>query len=180
MSLPSGLFHNKSGVINVENMLFQSFENMVTAAAHTTDSDPQSEGTEMSPKTLLNVTIGLMLLHGLGLIFGASDAAKMGIENISADALNMGKGAYEIAAFFNLFLVAVLVSARKLEATALRSLSKGIAIGYVVLTAGVIYHIFTLIPGQAPPAAAGGIFGAIAAWAVVVAFVAKDDGAAAA
>jgi len=129
----------------------------------------------MTPKTLLTVTTVLMIAHGLGLMVGAEDAAKMGIENISADALNMGKGAYEISAFFNLFLAAVLVSARKLDAVALRALSKGIAVGYVVLLAGIVYHIFTLIPGQAPPAAAGGIFGVIAAWALYVAFGTKDE-----
>ncbi len=134
----------------------------------------------MKPKILLIVTTVLMALHGLGLLLGAEDAAKMGIEGISSDALNMGKGAYEISAFFNLFLVAVLASARKLEATALRALSKGIAIGYVVLFAGIIYHTFTLIPGQAPPAVAGGIFGAVALWALYVAFGTKDEVAAAA
>ena len=58
----------------------------------------------MKPKVLLIVTTILMLLHGLGLMVGAEEAAKMGVENISADALNMGAGAYEIAAFFNFFL----------------------------------------------------------------------------
>jgi len=128
----------------------------------------------MKPKTLLTVTIVLMVLHGLGLMFGAEDAAKMGIEDISDDALNMGKGAYEIASFFNFFLAAVLISARNVGAEALRALSKGIAIGYVLLTAGVIYHIFTLIPGQAPPAVMGGVFGAITLWALYVAFGTKD------
>ena len=129
----------------------------------------------MKPKTLLTATTVLMVLHGLGLMFGAEDAAKMGIDNISADALNMGKGAYEIAAFFNFFLAAVLVAARNLETAALRAISKGIAVGYVMLFAGVIYHMFTLIPGQAPPAAAGGIVGAIALWALYVAFGTKDE-----
>ena len=131
----------------------------------------------MKPSILLTITTVLMILHGLGLLFGAEGAAKMGIENISSDALNMGKGAYEICAFFNLFLAAVLVSARKLETAALRALSKGIAVGYVVLFAGVVYHIFTLIPGQAPPPFAGGIFGAIALWALYVAFGTKDEAA---
>ena len=134
----------------------------------------------MKPKTLLTVTTVLMIAHGLGLMFGAEDAAKMGIENISADALNMGKGAYEISAFFNLFLAAVLVSARNLETVALRALSKGIAVGYVVLLAGIVYHIFTLIPGQAPPAVMAGVFGAVALWALYVAFGTKDETAAAA
>ena len=128
----------------------------------------------MTPKTLISVTIVLMTLHGLGLVFGAEEAAKMGIENIDADALNMGRGAYEIAAMFNFVLVAVLVPARQLDSGAMRALSKGLAIGYVILFAGVIYHIFTLIPGQAPPGVAGGIFGAIALWALYVAFVTKD------
>ena len=128
----------------------------------------------MKPKTLLLVTIGLMALHGLGLLLGAEDAAKMGLPDITPDALNMGKGAYEIAAFFNLFLAAVLFQARKLDAAAIRTLSKGIAIGYVILCAGVIYHTFTLIPGQAPPVAAGGIFGAIALWSLYVAFGTTD------
>ena len=134
----------------------------------------------MKPKILLMVTIVLMTLHGVGLLFGAEEAAKMGIADISSDALNMGKGAYELAALFNLFLAAVLVSARKLETAALRALSKGIAVGYVVLFAGVVYHIFTLIPGQAPPAVMGGVFGAIALWALYVAFGTKDEAAQAA
>ena len=129
----------------------------------------------MKPKILLTVTTILMVLHGLGLMVGAGEAAKMGIENISADALNMGTGAYEIAAFFNFFLAAVLIAARNVDTAALRAISKGIAVGYVILFAGIIYHIFTLIPGQAPPAAAGGIFGAIALWALYVAFGTKDE-----
>jgi len=128
----------------------------------------------MKPKTLLMVTIGLMVLHGLGLLLGAEEAAKMGLTDLSADVLNMGKGAFEISAFFNLFLAAVLISARNLNAAALRALSKGIAVGYVLLLGGIIYHTFTLIPGQAPPPAAGAVFGAIAAWACYVAFVTKD------
>ena len=128
----------------------------------------------MKPKTLVTATLVLMALHGLGLLFGAGEAAKMGLPDITPDALNMGKGAYEIAAFFNLFLAAVLFQARKLDATAIRTLSKGIAIGYVVLTAGVVYHIFSLIPGQAPPGAMGGVFGAISLWALYVAFGTKD------
>ena len=67
----------------------------------------------------------------------------------------MGKGAYEIGAMFNFFLVAILVQALRLDTAAQRALSKGIAAGYVVLSAGVIYHIFTLIPGQAPPCRGG-------------------------
>lgn len=128
----------------------------------------------MKPKTLLTVTTVLMVLHGLGLMFGAEEAAQMGVEDLSADALNMGKGAYEIAAFFNFFLAAVLISARQLEAAALRSLSKGTAVGYVIVLAGVVYHHLTLIDGQAPPIAAAGIFGALAAWALYVAFGTKD------
>ena len=128
----------------------------------------------MTPKILLTATTVLMVLHGVGLLFGAEEAAKAGLPDLSADALNMGKGAYEISAFFNLFLAAVLVSVRGLGTTALRALSKGIAVGYVVLLAGIIYHIFSLIPGQAPPAAAGGIFGAITAWALYIAFATKD------
>ena len=128
----------------------------------------------MTPKILLTATTVLMVLHGVGLLLGAEEAAKAGLPDLSADALNMGKGAYEISAFFNLFLAAVLVSVRGLGTTALRALSKGIAVGYVVLLAGIIYHIFTLIPGQAPPAAAGGIFGAITGWALYVAFATKD------
>ena len=134
----------------------------------------------MKPSTLLRVTTVLMIVHGLGLLFGAEDAAKMGIENISSDALNMGKGAYEISAFFNFFLAAVLVSARKLDAVALRAISKGIAVGYMLFFAGIVYHIFTLIPGQAPPAVMGGVFGAIALWALYVAFGTKDEAAQAA
>ena len=128
----------------------------------------------MKPKALLNATLALMVLHGLGLLFGAGEAAKMGLPDITPDALNMGKGAYEIAAFFNLFLAAVLFQARKLDTAALRTLSKGVAIGYVMLFAGVIYHIFTLIPGQAPPGVMGGVFGAITLWALYVAFGTKD------
>ena len=128
----------------------------------------------MKPKTLIMVTTLLMTLHGLGLFLGAEEAAKMGLPDIGADELNMGKGAYEIGAMFNFFLVAVLVQALRLDTAAQRALSKGIAAGYVVLSAGVVYHIFTLIPGQAPPPAAGGIFGLITAWALYVAFGTKD------
>ena len=128
----------------------------------------------MKPKTLIMVTLLLMALHGLGLFLGAEDAAKMGLPDIGADELNMGKGAYEIGAMFNFFLVAVLFPALRLDTAAQRALSRGIAAGYVVLTVGVVYHIFTLIPGQAPPAAAGGIFGLITAWALYVAFGTKD------
>ena len=131
----------------------------------------------MKPKTLSTVTIVLMVLHGAGLMFGAEEAAKMGIEKISDDALNMGKGAYEIAAFFNFFLASVLIAARNVDAAAMRAISKGIAVGYVLLLAGIVYHIQSLIPGQAPPAAAAGIFGVVAAWALYVAFGTKDASA---
>jgi hypothetical protein len=131
----------------------------------------------MNPKALLLITTFIMVLHGLAILFGAGSAAQMGVENISDDALNMGKGAYEIAGFFNLFLAAVLVSARKLDIAGLRALSRGIAIGWVFLFAGVLYHIATLIPGQAPPTAMGGVFGLVAAWAVYVAFGTKDEAA---
>ena len=86
----------------------------------------------------------------------------------------MGQGAYELAAMFNFFLVAVLVPARGLDRISMRAISRGIAVGYVLLFLGVIYHIVTLIPGQAPPVAAAGIFGAIAAWALYVAFGTTD------
>ena len=95
----------------------------------------------MTPKTVITVTIVLMTLHGLGLALGAEEAAKLGIENISAAALNMGQGAFEVVAMFNFFLVAVLVPARQLDTGAMRTLSRGIAIGYLILFAGVIYHI---------------------------------------
>ena len=133
----------------------------------------------MKPKTLLTFTTVIMILHGIGILLGAESAAKMGIENIHPDALNMGQGAYEIAGFFNLFLAAVLVSARTLDTAALRSLSKGIAVGWVFMTAGVVYHIFSLIEGQAPPAPMAVIFGLIALWALYVAFGTQDEAAAA-
>ncbi len=129
----------------------------------------------MKPKTLIIVTTALMTLHGVGLFFGAEDAAKMGLPDIGADELNMGQGAYEISSFFNLFLAAVLVQALRLDAAGQRIISKGIAVGYIILLAGIVYHIFTLIPGQAPPAAAGGIFGALTAWSLYVAFGTKDS-----
>ena len=69
----------------------------------------------MKPKTLIMVTLLLMALHGLGLFLGAEDAAKMWLPDIGADELNMGKGAYEIGAMFNFFLVAVLFPALRLD-----------------------------------------------------------------
>ena len=47
------------------------------------------------------------------------------------------------------------------------------------MTAGVIYHIFSLIEGQAPPAPMAVIFGLIALWALYVAFGTTDEAAAA-
>lgn len=129
----------------------------------------------MSPKALLTVTIVLNILHGVGIMFGAKEAAAIGVPNITPEALNMGAGAYEIAAFFNFFIAATLIPARGLNAIALRALSKGVATGYVCLTAGIIYHMFSLIPGQAPPPPAAAIFGAITAWALYVAFATQDD-----
>ena len=128
----------------------------------------------MTPKVLLWVTIVINALHGVGLMLGAKEAAAVGVPNITPEALNMGAGAYEIAAFFNFFLASVLIAARNFDAPALRTLSKGIAVGFVFLLAGVIYHMFTLIPGQAPPMPAGIIFGAITSWALYVAFGTKD------
>ena len=129
----------------------------------------------MSPKVLITVTIVINILHGVGLMLGAKEAAAMGVPDITPEALNMGAGAYEIAAFFNFFIAAILIPARKLDQAALRAISKGCAIGFVFLTAGIVYHMFTLIPGQAPPAPAAGIFGAVTAWALYVAFGTKDD-----
>ena len=83
----------------------------------------------------------------------------------------MGAGAYEIAAFFNFFLT-VLIAARNFDA-ALRTLSKGIAVGFVFLFAGVIYHVHP-DPWTGSPMPAGIIFGAITAWALYVAFGTKD------
>ena len=128
----------------------------------------------MKTKHLFWFTIVLNALHGIGLMLGAKDAAQMGLPELSADVLNMGAGAYEIAAFFNFFVVAVLLSVRNFGTAEMRAISKGIAGGFVILTAGVVYHMFTLIPGQAPPAAAVGVFGAITAWALFVAFGTKD------
>ena len=129
----------------------------------------------MSPKVLITATIVINILHGVGIMFGAKEAAAIGVPNISPEALNMGAGAYEIAAFFNFFIAATLFPARGLDARALRALSKGVAVGYVCLTAGIIYHMFTLIPGQAPPVAAAIVFGAITCWALYVAFVTRDS-----
>ena len=145
------------------------------ACAQIVSITKQNKGFPMTPKALMNVTIALMVIHGLGLMVGAGEAAKMGIESISDDALNMGKGAYEIAAFFNFFLAAVLISARKVDIAAMRAISKGIAVGYGFLVVAVAYHMQTLIPGQAPPAPALAIVGGLAAWALYVAFGTKDD-----
>ena len=131
----------------------------------------------MKPKILLTVTTVIMTLHALGLFLGASSAAQLGFENIplSPEALNMGQGAYELAGVVNLFLAAVLISARKFEGEALRSIAKAIAVGWVMMAALVVYHVNTLIEGQAPPTPAIGIFGVIAAWALYVAFGTKDE-----
>lgn len=132
----------------------------------------------MKPKILLTVTTVIMTLHALGLFFGASGAAQMGFGEtnpLSPDALNMGQGAYELAGVVNLFLAVVLISARKFEGEALRSIAKGIAVGWVLMTATVVYHVNSLIEGQAPPTPAIGIFGVITAWALYVAFGTKDE-----
>ena len=129
----------------------------------------------MKPKVLLWVALVLNALHGVGLILGAKEAASAGLPNLTPEALNMGAGAYEIAAFFNFFLASILFAARGLDAPALRAISKGIAVGFVFLTAGIVYHSFSLIPGQAPPIFMGIIFGVITLWALYVAFGTKDD-----
>lgn len=134
----------------------------------------------MKPKVLLMVTTVLMILHGVGIFFGASEAAKMGLPDLSADELNMAVGAFEIAAMFNIFLASVLISVRNTGTAALRAISKGIAIGYVFLFAGIVYHIQSLIPAQQPPVPMAGIFGALTLWALYVAFGTKDAEAAAA
>ena len=137
-------------------------------------------GCPMKPKVLLIVTTVLMLLHGLGMFLGASDAAQMGLPDLSADELNMATGAFEIAGMFNIFLASVLISIRNSGAAALRSASKGIAVGYVLLSAGVVYHMLTLIPAQQPPLPVAIVFGLIALWALYVAFGTTDGEPAAA
>ena len=93
------------------------------------------------------VTLLLMALHGLDSSWVRKTPRRWGPRH-GADELNMGKGAYEIGAMFNFFLVAVLFPALRLDTAAQRALSR--ASPLAVLTVGVVYHIFTLIPGQAP------------------------------
>ena len=69
----------------------------------------------MSPKTIFTVVGILILGHGAMFFFGAGDMATTGVPNISDEAFNVGKGAHEIVAFFNIFLAAVLLFSRNID-----------------------------------------------------------------
>ena len=132
----------------------------------------------MTPKILFTATGILFLLHGIGFFLGASDIAAMGVPELSPEALNMAVGAHEIVAMFNIFLAFVLLAARNLEPDAAKKIAQGTALGYIVLFAGVLYHMGSLIPEQAPPPMAGVIFGALTLWACYIAFGKKEASAA--
>ena len=84
----------------------------------------------------------------------------------------MGAGSYEIAAFFNVFLMVVRVAERELGVGAIGRTSKGTAVGCIFLSGGSVYQMFTLIPGQAAPVA-GIVFGVITLRVLDVAFGTK-------
>ena len=77
---------------------------------------------------------------------------------------------------FNLFGAFLMFAARGLDVPAARTVTKGAAVGYLVLLVGLIYHMQTLVPLQKPPLVAAIIFGLITAWTGYVAWGIKDEG----
>ena len=129
----------------------------------------------MSPKSVLTVSAVLFLLHGIGFFLGAEEIAKLGAGDISELALKVGKGNNEIVAMFNLFGAFLMFAARGLDVPAARTVTKGAAIGYIVMFAGIIYHMQTLVPLQQPPLPAAVVFALIALWATYVGWIQKDN-----
>ena len=105
----------------------------------------------MSPKTIFTVVGILILVHGAMFFFGAGHMATTGVPNISDEALNVGKGAHEIVAFFNIFLAAVLLFSRNIDLESAKKVLTGVGIGCVVMVVGIAYHMQSMIIEHAPP-----------------------------
>ena len=129
----------------------------------------------MTPKIVLTTSAVIFLLHGIGFFLGAEEIAKLGAGEISELALKVGKGNNEIVAMFNLFGAFLMFAARGLDIPAARTVTKGAAVGYMVLFVGLIYHMQTLVPVQKPPLVAAIIFALITGWASYVAWGVKDE-----
>ena len=131
----------------------------------------------MTPKIVLTVIGILMLVHGIAFFFGASSLAKMGVPEISEQALQVSVGAHEIVAIFSVFLGIVLIFSRDIDTHSAKKVLTGTGIGSLIWTAGIIYHMITLkeIPEQAPPAPMLIIAALLTAWTFYVALVKKED-----
>ena len=130
----------------------------------------------MTPKIVLTVIGILMLVHGIAFFFGASSLAKMGVPEISEQALQVSVGAHEIVAIFSVFLGIVLIFSRDIDTRSAKKVLTGTGIGLLILTAGIIYHMITLkeIPEQAPPAPMPIIAALLTVWTFYVALVKKE------
>ena len=129
----------------------------------------------MTPKVVITVAAVFNAIHGIAFVLTAGEMAKMGVPNISEDAFINGKGALEIAAMFNLFLASVLFFARSIDASSARKVAQGTGVGFILLFIGVVYHMMTLLPEQAPTMGAAVAFGLVTLWANYVAFIKKDE-----
>ena len=131
----------------------------------------------MTPKIVLTVIGILMLVHGIAFFFGASTMAKMGVPDISEQALKMSVGVHEIVAMCSVFLGIVLIFSRDIDTHSAKKVLTGTGIGLLVLTAGIIYHMITLkeIPEQAPPTPMPIIAALLTVWAFYVALAKKED-----
>ena len=125
----------------------------------------------MTPKIVLTVIGILMLVHGIAFFFGASSLAKMGVPEISEQALKVSVGAHEIVAMCSVFLGFVLIFSRDIDTRSAKKVLTGTGIGLLILTPEIIYHMITLkeIPEQAPPAPTPIITALLTAWAFYVA-----------
>ena len=128
----------------------------------------------MSPKTIFTVVGILILGHGAMFFFGARDMATTGVPNISDKALNVGKGAHEIVAFFNIFLAAVLLFSRNIDLESGKKVLTGVGIGCVVMVVGIAYHMQSMIPEHAPPLPVLIVFLLLSIWSFYVALLKKD------
>ena len=131
----------------------------------------------MPPKIVLTVIGILMLVHGIAFFLEASSLAKMGVPEISEQALKVSIGTHEIVAMWSVFLGSILISSRDTDTHSAKKVLTRTGIGLLILTAGIIYHMITLkeILEQAPSAPMPIIAASLTAWAFYVALVKKEN-----
>ena len=88
----------------------------------------------MPPKIVLTVIGILMLVHGIAFFLEASSLAKMGVPEISEQALKGSVGAHKIVAMCAVFLGIVLIFSRDIDTRSAKKVLTRTGIGLLILT----------------------------------------------